>query len=355
MNCTNLHTAAEILEAFQCRKNVDEEIELFNCLAQRSQPPIAAFIEILQNIKRETVLALTIQAFGKITDTNLKENLRQSDDLLRMLSEQAKSGETSLIRWSSAITIKKLGFDFINVSRYLSEEPNNIAQRVFEQNKSDCRKVYTEFNNIKKQFVKTYREQLINTSLVAAKNVNELVELQEKSISSLNEEPPLLRLHDDNEYVERLSQWIATFTISIKQFNDRLLDEVDITESFLKSLDPIKNGLEKRVDTKDLKLRYLLPLTFHVVGGAILYGYIGSSQFSFIFSFILACFFFFILFGVNLGNIYQITSAKKDLVELESKKLASKHYLLCVKEYIQKTDVMMKSLNTLNRNLSYYM
>ncbi|MGM3305992.1 hypothetical protein ACSQ6I_08425 [Anabaena sp. WFMT] len=39
----------------------------------------------MRNVKLEAVIALTIQAFGKIKDTDIRERLKQSDDLLAKL------------------------------------------------------------------------------------------------------------------------------------------------------------------------------------------------------------------------------------------------------------------------------
>ncbi|BAY08909.1 hypothetical protein [Calothrix sp. NIES-2098] len=132
MNYTNLKTAGDILNAFRECKNAGEEIDLFEGLATSDKPPVDAFVELLRSIKLESVLALTIQAFGKITNAEVKERLKQSDDLLVMLSEQAKSGASDLIRWSAATTIENIKFDFIAVSQHLTEEPKNIAERIMQ-------------------------------------------------------------------------------------------------------------------------------------------------------------------------------------------------------------------------------
>jgi len=132
MDCTNLNNAAEILEAFRVCQNPGEQIELFESLATRSDPPIEAFVELLRNIKLEVVLALTIQAFGQITNADVKARLKQSDDLLAMLSQQAQSGASDLIRWSAATAIETLGFDFIAVSQHLTEEPRGIAEKIVQ-------------------------------------------------------------------------------------------------------------------------------------------------------------------------------------------------------------------------------
>ncbi|MBK1990323.1 hypothetical protein A0J48_022830, partial [Sphaerospermopsis aphanizomenoides BCCUSP55] len=86
----------------------------------------------MEEIKLEKVVALTIQAFGKITDGDIRERLKQSDDLLTMLSQQAQSGQTDLIRWSAATTIVNIGFDFIVVSQHLTVEPKNIAEKIVQ-------------------------------------------------------------------------------------------------------------------------------------------------------------------------------------------------------------------------------
>ena len=128
MNYDGIETSAEILSAFQQCQNAGEEIDLFEELAQRSEPPIAAFVEILQKIKLEPVLALAIQAVGWVKTPEVIDRLRQSDDLLEMLCEKAKSGATDLIKWSAAKTIIAVGFEFMAVSQYLTETPEQIIE-----------------------------------------------------------------------------------------------------------------------------------------------------------------------------------------------------------------------------------
>lgn len=134
MNYSNLNTAAEILNVFRTCKNAGEKIELFECLATRSNPPLSALVEILERIQLEDVLALTIQAFQKVEDADVKEKLQQSEHLLQLLSEKAKSGASDLIRWAAAGAIETIGFDFIMVSQYLNEEPNKIAENIVKSN-----------------------------------------------------------------------------------------------------------------------------------------------------------------------------------------------------------------------------
>ncbi len=131
MNYDRLHTTAEILEAFQTCRDAGEEIDLFEALAWRDEPPIEAFIEIVRKIKLEPVLALAIQALGWVKNVEVLERSKKSDDLLEILADLAKSGETDLIRWSAAKSIIVIKFDFIAVSQHLTEAPQNII-RVIE-------------------------------------------------------------------------------------------------------------------------------------------------------------------------------------------------------------------------------
>jgi len=130
MNCTNINTAAEILNTFRACNNPGEEIELFECLATRDEPPIGAFVEIVKVIKLEPILALTIQAFGKITNPDIKAQLKESTDLLELLSQKVESVSSDLIKWSAATAIEEIGFDFLLIAQYLSETPKAIADRL---------------------------------------------------------------------------------------------------------------------------------------------------------------------------------------------------------------------------------
>ncbi len=118
MNYVELNTASDILEAFSLCNDPGEEIELFECLATRLDPPVPAFVEILQKIKLEPALVLTIKAFGAITDADIKAQLKQSDDLLVMLSKQAESGTSDLIRWTAATTIDRIGFSPVSIAQH---------------------------------------------------------------------------------------------------------------------------------------------------------------------------------------------------------------------------------------------
>ncbi len=143
MNYDNLHTTAEILEAFQGCRDAGEEIDLFEALAWRDEPPVEAFVAIVREIKLEPVLALAIQSLLWVRSTGIKERLKKSDDLLSLLSNLAKSGETDLIRWSAAYVIEQIGFDFISVSRYLTESPKRIADSIVNK-RSQTQSIYND-------------------------------------------------------------------------------------------------------------------------------------------------------------------------------------------------------------------
>lgn len=53
--------------------------------------------DILDKIKLEPIVALSIQGFSKIIDADSKKRLKQSSDLLAKLSEQVRSGSSDLI------------------------------------------------------------------------------------------------------------------------------------------------------------------------------------------------------------------------------------------------------------------
>jgi hypothetical protein len=130
MNYDNLHTTAEILEAFQGCRDAGEEIDLFEALAWRDEPPIDAFEIIIEEIKLEPVLALAIQAVGWVKNLEILENSRQSKKLLKSLCNLASSGATDLIRWSASKSLIAIGFDFISVSQHLTEMPDITAKRI---------------------------------------------------------------------------------------------------------------------------------------------------------------------------------------------------------------------------------
>jgi hypothetical protein len=132
MNRENITTASDILEAFRACKNPGEEIELFECLATRAEPPVAAFLEILEKVKLEAALVLTITAFGLISNAEIEAELKQNNELLTMLSDRAKTGASNLIRWAATVTIDKIGFSFLGISQHFAEEPFHIADKILE-------------------------------------------------------------------------------------------------------------------------------------------------------------------------------------------------------------------------------
>jgi hypothetical protein len=219
MNYAELNTASDILEAFRLCKNPGEEIELFESLATRPNPPVTAFVEILQMIKLEPALVLTIKAFGAITDVDVKERLKQSDDLLVMLSQQANSGASDLIRWAAAMVIDTIGFDYVAISRNLPEMPSSIAEKIVglkrkilidSNNKSKSEQKITDRSDYK-SFINfwiygsTYDLRAItvkycgeNSSLV----VEEVVKSQ--SIYGVKETNKLLQKAEERDYPDEI-------------------------------------------------------------------------------------------------------------------------------------------------------
>jgi hypothetical protein len=131
MNYDNLHTTAEILEAFQGCRDVGEEIDLFEALAWRDEPPVEAFVEIIRKIKLEPVLALATQALGWVKNTEILEQFKKSEELLELLSGLAISGSTVLIQWSAAKSIILIDFDFSSIAQHLNEMPQSIVDKIY--------------------------------------------------------------------------------------------------------------------------------------------------------------------------------------------------------------------------------
>lgn len=128
MDCTNINTPTEILNAFRaCNNNPIQEVALFQCLATRPVPPVAALVELARKIRLEVALALSIQALAQILNPEIKAKLNKSTQLLKLLAREAESGESDLIRWSAATAIDDIGFEFFSVAQYLAEDPKNIA------------------------------------------------------------------------------------------------------------------------------------------------------------------------------------------------------------------------------------
>ncbi len=141
MNYDLIETNTDILAAFQQCKNAGEQIDLFDALARRNEPPIVAFVELIQKTKLEPVLALAIQACGWVKNPVVLERLRQDEDLLKLLAQKAKSGGTDLIKWSAATTIVAVGFEFNLILTYLNEPPNRVIESMLTRRVSDLKRV----------------------------------------------------------------------------------------------------------------------------------------------------------------------------------------------------------------------
>ncbi|MBS9393522.1 MAG: hypothetical protein HEQ29_10360 [Dolichospermum sp. LBC05a] len=149
MDYSSLRTAAEIITAFHKCQNAGEQIDLFEALATSDDPPVEAFERILREVILEPLIVLTIQAFGKIKDADIREILKQSDHLLTILSEQSQSGETDSIRLSAAKTVINLEFDFIAISRYFREDPKKIADRIMRDKSKNKRLFDDKYNEVR--------------------------------------------------------------------------------------------------------------------------------------------------------------------------------------------------------------
>ena len=141
MNYDSIETNGDILAAFQQCKNAGEHIDLFEGLARRNQPPIAAFEELIHKTKLEPVLALAIQALGWVENPSVLAQLQADEDLLKLLSQKARTGATDLIKWSAARTIGAIGFEFNTILTHLHEPPNRIIESMVTQRVNDLKRV----------------------------------------------------------------------------------------------------------------------------------------------------------------------------------------------------------------------
>jgi hypothetical protein len=131
MNYNNFHDMISVYDAFVKCQDAGEQIDLFEALAWRDEPPVEAFKKIVTEIKLEPCLALAIQALGWVKNTEI---LKKDDDLLKILSDLASSGVTDLIQWSAAKSIIAIGFDSLYVSQNLTKMPTTIVNLVIKSN-----------------------------------------------------------------------------------------------------------------------------------------------------------------------------------------------------------------------------
>jgi hypothetical protein len=69
---------------------------------------------------------------GWIRNLDALEKLKNSDELLDILSALVKSGSSELICWDAASTIQSIGFSFLDISRYLPEEPYKTNENIVD-------------------------------------------------------------------------------------------------------------------------------------------------------------------------------------------------------------------------------
>jgi len=330
MDYSSLRTAAEIITAFHKCQNAGEQIDLFEALATSDDPPVPAFVEILRGVKLEPLIVLTIDAFGKIKDTDNREILKQSEDLLAILSEQAKSGETDSIRLSAAKTVVNLGFDFIALSRYFREDPKKIADRITRDKLKEKGLFYNKYNEVRDLKSKLDRqlEQIQSTnsdlydSVIANNNFKDI-----PSVNIVNDDEYDLILNDyvqclnilhDNDYVKYLRDESSRLQGEVTQFYK------DYKENQLAVIDNKiareKVSLEKAKSAKLISLLtsfifYILVLFFWSWINKLLHGIV------------FACFVYFIFFifpTITIMTIIRfnrkIKSTEKNIEEAENQK-----------------------------------
>lgn len=206
MDYSSLRTAAEIITAFHKCQNAGEQIDLFEALATSDEPPISAFLKILEEVKLERLIVLTIDAFGKIKDADTRERSQQSEDLLAILSEKAQSGETDSIRLSAAKTVVNLGFDFIALSRYFREDPKKIADRITRDKLKEKSLFYAKYNEVRDLKSKLDRQ------LEQIKSIN--YDVYDRVIANNNfKDIPSVNIVNNDEYDLILNDYVQCLNI----------------------------------------------------------------------------------------------------------------------------------------------
>jgi hypothetical protein len=225
MNHDNLHNPAQILEAFQGCRDAGEQIDLFEALAWRDEPPWEAFMEILRKIKLEPALALAIQALGWVKNAEVLERLKKSDELLEILSNLAMSGATDLIRWSAAKSIIAIGFNFISVSQHLTEMPKDIVKSILSKPESKDTNIFCIYGDSCRIRHDTYG--IIGRDLASFDNstFSSLI-LQAKDI--LSRKGIIRGFQENNRYINSGQENIAFTIAGLQIAQGKLLNSKDI-------------------------------------------------------------------------------------------------------------------------------
>ena len=211
MDYSSLKTASEIITAFHKCQNAGEQIDLFEALATSYDPPVEAFVKILTDIKLERLIVLTIHAFSKIQDADIRERLQQSEDLLAILSEKAQSGETDSIRLSAAKTVINLEFDFIAISRYFREDPKKIADRITRDKLKEKGLFYAKYNEVRDL------KSNLDRQLEQIKSIN--YDVYDSVIANNKfKDVPSVNIVDDDEYDLIINDYVQS--LNILQDND---------------------------------------------------------------------------------------------------------------------------------------
>src|SRR4028118_31771 len=99
----------------------------------------------------------------------MKARIQESQELLELLSQKAESGLSDLIQWSAASAIEDIGFDFLMVAQYLSQDPKNIIERIIKSNSilssSDSNEInrFWSYGPLEKQKKQAQRWKCVHT------------------------------------------------------------------------------------------------------------------------------------------------------------------------------------------------
>ena len=144
--------AEKVIEELGYYQSPGDQMEFFNRLTVELSYPINVFCELLEKVKPEIILALSIQAIKKIA-LEQQAQLQTNQQLLSLLSNLAQSGETDLIRWAAATAIEEIGFSPAKVFQYLAQKPKYIADKIIQEQLKRFNKRHLRNSNDYNKFV----------------------------------------------------------------------------------------------------------------------------------------------------------------------------------------------------------
>lgn len=145
-----INNTADLIHNFDNMGNTGDQIEMFYSIAE-SQPDVAviAFSTIVRNPTSQSIKALAVQGFGKLSD-KYKQPLascvsKESQELLKFLGNEINERKNDLTVWATAQTIREMKFNLANVQHpqggNLSDPPRRIQNEILERKIQEIKKI----------------------------------------------------------------------------------------------------------------------------------------------------------------------------------------------------------------------